>query len=194
MKDSCSGETDDPSSLERDEQGEEEEVFLGLGSNLGDRMSYLATGLRLLGEVLRIVDVSPVVESEAEGVPPAENHPDFLNAVVRGRTRLAPIELLEACHGMEERAGRVRHRSGAPRTLDIDLLFYGQRVMRTNVLEVPHPRWKERGFVLRPLLELAPEWRDPESGRTVEDVCRTAEELLERARIAAPASAIGEAR
>lgn len=188
---SCNRGTDEQPDLGRDAEGEEEEeVFLGLGSNLGDRMSYLAMGLRLLGEVLRIVDVSPVVASEAEGVPPAENHPDFLNAVIRGRTRLAPVELLEACHGMEERAGRVRGRSGAPRTLDIDLLFYGQRVMKTNVLEVPHPRWKERGFVLRPLLELAPEWRDPESGRTVEDLCRTAGDLLERARIRAPASAI----
>lgn len=188
---SCNRGTDEQPELDRDAEGEEEvEVFLGLGSNLGDRMSYLATGLRLLGEVLRIVDVSPVVESEAEGVPPAEDHPDFLNAVARGRTRLRPIELLEACHGLEERAGRVRDRSGAPRTLDIDILFYGQRVMRTTVLEVPHPRWKERGFVLRPLLELAPHWRDPESGRTVEDVCRTAKDLLERARITAPASAI----
>lgn len=136
--------------------------------------------------------VSSVVESEPQGVAADTDSPDFLNAVVRARTGLEPDEVLAGCRRVEEAAGRTRSRPGAPRTLDIDLLFHGDRVLRSPDLTVPHPRWKERGFVLRPLREVAAGWRDPESGRTVEEICRERPELLERAWIVAPAAALQE--
>lgn len=163
---------------------------MALGSNLGDRLEHLRAGVRLLAEVLEVSAVSPVVESapQGPGVDPAD--PDFLNAVVRGRTSLGPAALLRACRRVEEAEGRTRTRPGAPRTLDVDLIFHGGRVIRDPDLTVPHPRWKERGFVLRPLLEIASEWRDPESGDTVQEICRDRSEIVDRARIVAPPGAL----
>lgn len=167
-----------------------EEVLLSLGSNLGDRLGHLRSGVRELRSAVRVSAVSPVVESEAQGVEGEQ--PDFLNAVVRARTRFGPGEMLRACLAVEDREGRRRPHPGAPRTLDVDLLFQGRRIVRSDRLTVPHPRWKERGFVLRPLLEVAAEWRDPETGRTVEEICRERPELLKEVRTVAPSAALDD--
>ncbi len=148
------------------------EVVLSLGSNLGDRMAHLRSGVRALGDAVRITGVSPVVETparEVSGGPPQDH---YLNAVVRGRTGLEPEALLEACHAVEAREGRTRSYPNAPRTLDVDILFYGDRVVETEELTIPHPRWTERDFVLVPLRAVAPEWTDPASGRTVSEIAR----------------------
>lgn len=170
----------------------DEDVLLGLGSNLGDRLEHLRVGVRLLRDRVRVTAISSVVESEAQGTAAGESSPDFLNAVVRGRTELDPVALLAELRRIEEAAGRARGRPGAPRTLDVDLLFYGDRRVCESDLTVPHPRWKERGFVLGPLLEVAPEWRDPETGEPVRGICEERSELLGGVRKVAPATALVE--
>lgn len=143
-------------------------VFLGLGSNLGDRWGFLGAGLECLSaEGLRLTAVSPVVETMALG---ADEQPPFLNLVSAGIWTGTPETLLEAMRVTEAQAGRTRPYPGAPRTLDVDLIFFGQRIVRTPELRVPHPRWKERSFVVRPLQRLAPEFVDPETGLTVDEI------------------------
>lgn len=160
------------------------EVVLALGSNLGDRLGHLREGLRALEGSVDVEVISSVLETPAQGLSEDEA-PEFLNAVVRGRTSLDPGALLERCHDIEEAAGRPRVRPRASRTLDLDILFYGDRVIREPGLVVPHPRWKERGFVLRPLLEVARDWTDPESGRSVREICGERPDLLAEGRVVA---------
>jgi len=138
------------------------EAFLGLGSNMGDRLGHLqlAVGrLRLLDPRL---EVSPVYETAPLGGP--EGQERFLNCVVRLETDLGAHELLELAHEIEESAGRVRTVSNGPRTLDVDLLLFADEQIREPDLVVPHPRMYERGFVLAPLEDLDParapaDWR-----------------------------------
>src|SRR6266542_2170675 len=128
-------------------------AFLGLGSNLGDRLGALRAAVDLLAAVpgVRVVRSSRVYETE----PVGPRQPDYLNAVVEVATVLSPRELLDACLEVERRLGRVRRERWGPRTIDVDVLTYGDREVDEPGLEVPHPRMHERGFVLAPLLELA---------------------------------------
>lgn len=103
--------------------------------------------------------------------------PDFLNLVVAGHTRLSPGELLREAHGLEEEMGRLRTFRNAPRPIDIDLLAYGDRVVRTAELELPHPGIPGRGFVLHPLDEVAPRWRHPVLGKTARELLAAAGRL-----------------
>lgn len=144
-------------------------VALGLGSNLGDRLENLRRAVGALSEAGRLEGVSSVYETPPAGYA---DQPDFLNMVVLLRTSHAPRRLLEFLEGVEAEAGRKRSFRNAPRTLDIDIILYGREVVRQTGLTVPHPRWKERSFVVVPLREVAPEWRDPESGRTVSEVAQ----------------------
>ncbi|HSR40655.1 MAG TPA: 2-amino-4-hydroxy-6-hydroxymethyldihydropteridine diphosphokinase [Longimicrobiales bacterium] len=169
---------------------EAEEVLLALGSNLGDRLAHLRAGVRGLMQSVKLDAISPVVESRPQGVADADEQDDYLNAVLRGWTVLAPRPLLDACLAVERGEGRTRGRPGAPRTLDVDILFYGSRVVDRPGLRIPHRRWAERAFVLLPLRAVAAEWRDPESGRSVEEVCRERLDRLAPVRIAHPASAL----
>jgi len=129
-------------------------VFLGLGSNLGDRWAYLREAV---GSLPDVVAVSPVYESEAVGGPAGQG--PYLNCVVELDTELPPRHLLGICHRLESAANRLR--AGAqrwgPRTLDIDILLMGDQVVDDPDLQVPHPRMRERVFVLQPLRDLAPE-------------------------------------
>jgi 2-amino-4-hydroxy-6-hydroxymethyldihydropteridine diphosphokinase len=95
------------------------------------------------------------------------DQPDFLNAASTGAMSLAPAELLVALLDIERERGRQRPYSRAPRTLDLDLILYGDRILDEPGLTVPHPRWRERRFVLAPLAEIAADWRDPVTGKTV---------------------------
>jgi len=130
-------------------------AFLGLGSNLGNRLAWLQSGRDRLAAVPGIVleGSSALYETAAEGCPPGT--PPFLNAVLKVRTALAPRQLLERCLAVEAELGRTRPERNAPRTLDIDLLLYGDTVIDEPGLVVPHPRLADRAFVLVPLLELA---------------------------------------
>lgn len=127
-------------------------AFVSLGSNLGDRWAYLRSGLEHLPDLFAI---SAVYETEPVGGPPGQG--PYLNLVAELRTCLSPASLLGAARQAEERAGRVRTVRWGPRTLDVDLLLYGDEQVRTPELQVPHPRMWERGFVLVPLGDLAPE-------------------------------------
>ena len=131
-------------------------AYLGLGSNLGDRRQHLAEAVRRLqaGPALQIVKVSPVYETSPVGVTA---QPDFLNLVVEVATTHAPQRLLTECLRLEIDLGRERRERWGPRTIDIDLLLYGDMRINEKNLAVPHPRMHERGFVLAPLAEIAPQ-------------------------------------
>jgi 2-amino-4-hydroxy-6-hydroxymethyldihydropteridine diphosphokinase len=143
-------------------------VYLGLGSNLGNREEMLQTALRHLHRPdLRILRVSSVYETEPVGL--REQH-WFLNLVAEAETSLFPMQLLARIGKIERQLGRKRTVPNGPRTIDIDILFYGTSVIRTSTLEIPHPRLAERRFVLEPLAELAPELRHPVARKTVREL------------------------
>lgn len=147
-------------------------VLLGLGANLGDPAAQLERAVRMLGSAVRVERISSLYRTEPVG---HADQPDFLNLVLAGETRLEPEALLRALHEVEAALGRQRPFADGPRTIDVDLLAYGDCVRAAPELVVPHPRLHLRGFVLYPLAEIAPEWRHP-----VLD--RTARELLSQAR------------
>jgi 2-amino-4-hydroxy-6-hydroxymethyldihydropteridine diphosphokinase len=132
-------------------------AYLGIGSNLGDRVGFLQGAVDALGRVdgLRLVAVSPVYETVPVGGPP---QPEFLNAVVAVDTELTPRDLLQLAHRIEAAADRVRAVRWGPRTLDVDVLLVGDEQVDEPDLVVPHPRMTERAFVMVPLADLAPEW------------------------------------
>lgn len=127
-------------------------AFVGLGSNLGDRWAYLRRGLTHLPDV---VAVSPVYETEPVGGPPGQE--PYLNLVAELWASATPRQLLEAAQKAEAAAGRARDIRWGPRTLDVDVLLVGDLSVAEQDLQVPHPRMWERGFVVVPLADLAPE-------------------------------------
>jgi len=149
-------------------------VYLGLGSNLGDREANLVMALDLLSQRLRIKKVSSVYQTDPLG---NVEQPRFLNQVCEAETNLSPQELLMLAKGIERKLGRRLTRPNAPRPMDIDILLYGDKVIDTPELVVPHPRLVERAFVLIPLAEIAPGLKHPVTGVTVK---KLREELKEK--------------
>lgn len=127
--------------------------YLGLGSNLGDRLGHLRRAIEALRSIDNSLAVSPVYETAPVGGP-AQG--PYLNCVVRLESELSPFELLEVAHRLEAEAGRVRTVKDGPRTLDVDVLLIDGTELQTPELTVPHPRMYERGFVLAPLEDLDP--------------------------------------
>jgi len=148
-------------------------AYLGLGSNLGDRQANLDRALALLSQRLRLEKVSSIYDSEPVG---DIEQPRFLNMVCEVNTHLTPQGLLALAKGIESKLGRAGP-SGAPRTIDIDLLFYGDQVIETPELVIPHPRLTERAFVLVPLVEIAPDLVHPVSGKTIKELLKAAKEV-----------------
>src|ERR671922_865120 len=142
-------------------------AYLGLGSNLGDRLANLQGAVDVLrrGRGIDVTASSRVWETAPVGGP---DQPDYLNAVVRVETHLAPEDLLAACLRAERELGRVRAERWGPRTVDVDLLLYDERAVDEPDLVIPHPRIGERAFVLVPLLELEPDPRLPDGTRLVD--------------------------
>lgn len=140
-------------------------IAIAIGSNLGDRLGHINSALDELRRDLQEVRVSTIIETAAVDVP--DEQPPFLNAVVTGRCDRTAEELLQRLHALEAAQGRTRTRRRAARTLDLDLILFGDLVVRKPGLEVPHPRFRERLFVLEPLAEIAGDWVDPVSGKTV---------------------------
>jgi 2-amino-4-hydroxy-6-hydroxymethyldihydropteridine diphosphokinase len=147
-------------------------VYLALGANLDDPRRQLAAAIERLREWVAIDAVSAVYRTAPVGYA---DQPDFLNLVCRGTTALAPQTLLRACQRVETELGRVRSFRNGPRTMDIDLLAHGERVMDTATLTLPHPRMHLRAFVLVPLVEISPEWRHPVLGATASELLRALE-------------------
>jgi 2-amino-4-hydroxy-6-hydroxymethyldihydropteridine diphosphokinase len=139
-------------------------VAIALGSNLGDRERLLREAVTALDQHLRQLRVSTFHETDPVGVG---DQPRFLNAAATGFTGLSARHLLDALLDVERRLGRERPYPGAPRTLDLDLILYGDFIVNEGDLVVPHPRFRDRSFVLTPLAEIAADWRDPVTGRTV---------------------------
>jgi 2-amino-4-hydroxy-6-hydroxymethyldihydropteridine diphosphokinase len=144
------------------------EVAVALGSNLGDRHAHLAFALKRLGQGLDDMRVSSIHETEPVGVSVPQGR--FLNQVAVGETARSPREVLDWLLSLERERGRIRPYPGAPRTLDLDLILAGSHVVSTADLTIPHPRFRDRLFVLRPLAEVAPEMVDPVTGRRVEEL------------------------
>ncbi len=145
-------------------------VAIALGSNLGNRGAHLDWAVSRLRGLIDSLEVSSYIETAPVGVAPQT---DFLNAVVVGHTSLAPRALFEQLLALELERGRERKGTGEPRTLDLDLILYGSVKIDEPDLVVPHPRFRERAFVLGPLAEIAPSWVDPISGKSAAEL-RTA--------------------
>jgi 2-amino-4-hydroxy-6-hydroxymethyldihydropteridine diphosphokinase len=145
-------------------------VYLALGSNLGDRREYLSAGVRgLAARGIDIIRCASIYSTEPRDVL---DQPWFLNTVLQASTDLSPRELLHACLQVEKDNHRARGAAKGPRTLDIDIIFYGNEIIRQEGLAIPHPRFSTRRFVLEPLAEIAPDFIDPVSGKTVLELLR----------------------
>jgi 2-amino-4-hydroxy-6-hydroxymethyldihydropteridine diphosphokinase len=143
-------------------------VYLGLGSNVGDRERNLTAAVdQLTGPALRVLRVSSTYETEPIDYT---DQRWFLNLVAEAETDLFPMQLLARIVKIERALGRVRTVSKGPRTLDIDILLYGRAVIRSARLKIPHPRMGERRFVLAPLAELAPGLRHPLTRKTIREM------------------------
>ena len=138
-------------------------VWFGLGANLGDRQANIERAIRQLGERIPIGRRSHFVDTK----PVDARGPDYLNCVAEGETNLEPLEVLEFTQGIEREMGRTGKGTSGPRPIDIDILFYGDLIVRTPDLIIPHPRLHERAFVLEPLSSLEPSLLHPVRGRSV---------------------------
>lgn len=146
-------------------------AYLALGSNLGDRYANLKNALVRLG---KLASQSSVYETEAVG---SVVQPDFLNLVVAIDTVLSPMELLNLCETIERELGRAHKGTGAARPIDIDILLYGNEIVRTDRLVVPHPRLSQRRFVLEPLTDIAAQLRVPGLHATVSELLSRCQDL-----------------
>ena len=140
-------------------------VALSLGSNLGDRRAHLGSAVEKLAKLLSGLKVSNVIETDPHDVP--EPQPPYLNMAATGETDLEPADLITALLRIEQQAGRERRSPKAARTLDLDVVLYGNQIITTPTVGVPHPRFRERRFVLEPLAAIAADWVDPVTGKTV---------------------------
>jgi 2-amino-4-hydroxy-6-hydroxymethyldihydropteridine diphosphokinase len=143
-------------------------VAVAVGSNLGDRQRHVLFAQQHLTTLLENLRMSTLFETEPVGV--AGVQPSFLNAAAVGETALNVHEFFGALQDIEQAAGRERPFPGAARTLDLDLILFGTTILREPQLEVPHPRFRERRFVLEPLAEIAPDLRDPVTSLTIAEL------------------------
>jgi 2-amino-4-hydroxy-6-hydroxymethyldihydropteridine diphosphokinase len=148
-------------------------AYLGLGSNMGAREENLERALGLLAQRMRLGKISSIYDTEPVG---NTSQPRFLNMVCQVFTRIAPEGLLALAKGIESKLGRSG-KSNEPRPIDIDILLYGEKVISTPQLVIPHPRMTERAFVLVPLAEVAPDLVHPVSGKTIKELLKAVREI-----------------
>lgn len=153
----------------RGSRGEVRTVAVALGANLGDRRAAILHAADRLASLLDDFQLSPIIQTAPVGAG-LERDPDYLNAAGVGRSDRPAHDLLEALLAIEQERGRTRAHPGAPRTLDLDLLIVGDEVHDEPGLIVPHPRFRERLFVLEPLAQIAPALLDPVTGKTVKEL------------------------
>ena len=140
-------------------------TIIAIGSNMGDRRKYIEEAISLIGERVGTVTArSKIMETKAYGYTEQD---DFLNMAISVETELEPRELLEALHGIEAELDRVRLIRWGPRTIDLDIIFYGERIIDEEDLHIPHIDFMNRDFVLSPIAEIAPDLTDPRSGKTI---------------------------
>ena len=148
-------------------------VYLGLGSNLGNRQENLDQALKLLAQRMRLGKVSSIYDTEPIG---NVNQPRFLNLACEAFTRLSPEGLLALVKGIEQKLGRYS-RSGEPRIIDIDILLYGDQTVNIKDLVIPHPQMAERSFVLVPLAEIAPDVIHPVLKKKIKELNKAIKEV-----------------
>ena len=143
-------------------------AYLSLGSNLGDREANLREAIAHLSELGSVTNISALYETEPVEV--AGHQPWFLNCAAAVESELAPLELLKRLLAIEQSMGRERTEPKGPRTIDMDIIFFGDEALDTKELTIPHPAMQHRRFVLEPLAEIAPETRHPVLQRTVREL------------------------
>ena len=153
-------------------------AYLGLGSNIGDRAHQLQQAIRIIDQYqyIDVTSISPIYETEPVGYT---DQPQFLNLCIEIETTLDPQELLKRCLETEEALHRVRKIRWGPRTLDVDILLYGNEIIEEDNLIIPHPRMVERAFVLIPLNDIASKHIEPRSQRLIENLV-TADSTVKR--------------
>lgn len=173
-----------------------ETVFIGFGSNVEDRLDYCerAVALMKLLPHSRYTGVSSYYETEPIDPEGCLGAIWFYNGVVQIETTLAPQRLALICRETERALGRDEHNRRGPRTIDLDILFYGQHVIHESALSIPHPRLHLRRFVLEPMMELAPTWRHPELNLTMSDLCARVDDRALVRRLARVPGAHGASR
>jgi len=146
-------------------------AYLGLGSNVGDRLGYLAGAVRKMreGTEVKTLRLSGIYETEPVGI---KAQPTFLNTVVEALTSLSPVMLLERVKGIEKELGRRERMRWGPREIDIDILLFGEEQVEAPPLSIPHPEMTRRRFVLEPLAEIAPGVMHPSERRTIVELLR----------------------
>jgi 2-amino-4-hydroxy-6-hydroxymethyldihydropteridine diphosphokinase len=142
-------------------------VFIGSGSNLGDRLKALITAAELLAPKAQVLKASRVYKTQPWGY---EDQPAFLNQVLQVETELDPPELLKHLKRIEKKMGRQATFRYGPRAIDLDILFYDDLIYSTDVLQIPHPLASERAFVLVPMREIAPDYIHPVLGKTIREL------------------------
>lgn len=139
-------------------------IYLALGSNIGDRQAHINRALEMLAPEIAVRKRSSIYETKPMYV---QGQSEFFNMVCEVETDLSPEEVMQKITAIQHAFGAHEH--NGPRAVDIDLIFYGNQVIRTPSFTIPHPKFHERDFVLRPLIEIAPAMRDPESGTTMQE-------------------------
>lgn len=143
------------------------QIFLSIGTNLGERQENLQQAVDVLGGVMAVEKISPIYETAPWG---KTDQPDFLNACLSGPTNLQPLEFLHACKEIEHQLGRQPGTHWGPRLIDIDIVFYGDRIVDEEKLQLPHPQLGLRAFVLAPMADIAPDLIHPQNGRMVSEM------------------------
>ena len=155
--------------------GRFEQVVLQLGSNMGDKRKHLRNALKFLKEMAIVEQEGAIYSSSAWGL---EDQASFLNQIVLIRWNSDPFELLDRLQGIENKLGRIRNMTWGPRTIDIDILFFGNKIIKTKQLQIPHPHLEERNFVLLPLSKLINHYIHPISGQSIEEILASCPDKL----------------
>ena len=159
--------------LKLNESAKMNKIFLALGSNIGDKEHQLNEAIRSLGEKLTDIKTASYYTTSPMYYT---DQPDFLNTVISGLTGLLPLELLEFTQHIQSKLGRQKRFKNAPREIDIDILFYGNMVYVNKDLIIPHPLIHERQFVLKPFMELDPEFMHPVLKKTIRQLLQASED------------------
>lgn len=151
-----------------------ETAYIALGANLGEPLRQLAQALELIKQRYAILQTSPIYQSKPVGY---ENQADFYNMVIAISCTTSPQELLHDLQAIEHQLGRIRQQPNGPRTMDLDILFYGTQIINSSTLVIPHPRLHERDFVLVPLRDLQPDLRHPLLHQSMSELAKNLKNL-----------------